>query len=112
MGLLNSELFDAVTQRPKTHAEEFCGRGLVVARLLERLHDRIALDAFQLASQGGRTLVHGFIGRRVREHLSRPRGRAQTYVIRGDHRASAQSESTLQDVLELADVAGKWIGLQ
>ena len=51
--LFNPELLDAIPQRPKAHPEKLGGSGLVVAGLLERFDDGVALDALKLAPQGG-----------------------------------------------------------
>ena len=49
--LLDSELFYPVSQRPEADSQQLRGLGLVVARLLQRLHDRFTFQALELLAQ-------------------------------------------------------------
>src|SRR3954463_16561181 len=93
------EALHAVAQLPEGDAEELRGRGAIEAGFRERLEDRLALDRIQVVGQrlasarGGRSAWGG------------RRGEAQ--IVKADLVAAGQRERALEDVLELADVAGE-----
>src|SRR6516162_4248407 len=75
-GSLDPQLLDPIAQRAEAHSQQLRGRRLVVSGLLQRLHDGVPLDVFELRSERAAPLGrrgHGG-GRAVRcEHLWRVR---------------------------------------
>src|SRR5262245_20245322 len=108
--LFDAELLDAVAQRPKAHPEELrCGR-LVVAGLLQRLDDGIALDALELTAE---RRVAGNDGRLAGRHrAARSARRAQADMLGCDDPTGAQRESAFEHVLEFAHIPRKGVGLE
>src|SRR6185437_9248612 len=102
----------------EAHAEKLRSRGLVVAGLLQRLHDRVALDVLELSSESSAA----FGGARRRSCQSRRSGSfgvrrrtddgAQLDVLAGDDACRAEGQCALEHVLQLADVARKRVALQ
>src|SRR5690348_3325193 len=106
--LLDSEFLDPIPQRPEAHAEQLRRRRLVVARLLQRLDDGVALDFLEVLSKG---CIAGCGGRGWGQWRRGTRRGAQFDVIGGDHAARAKGERALENILELAYVAGEGIRL-
>ena len=73
MELLNPQFLGLVAQRPKCHAQELGGGGLVIAGLFQRLEDRIAFDVFELLPQrcAGRRIAGFATHCRQLEHIER-----------------------------------------
>src|SRR5262245_43448246 len=92
--LLDAELLDAVTQRSKRQAEQLRGSGLVVACLLERRDDRVALDLLELRAER-----RAAIGARLRCRVVATVVVAQVQVCDIDLLARAKRERALENVL-------------
>src|SRR5436190_16719051 len=92
-----------VTELTESDAEEFGRRRAVEAGLAERLEDRFALDAVEVIGQRA--------GIRLAVLLGAP-WCAQVEVFHSNFGAPRESERSLKDVLQLADVAGKIVALQ
>src|SRR5712691_1157127 len=104
--LLDAKPLHAIAHGAKGNAQELRRRRPVVARLFERLVDRRALDAVEVVLQ--RPLVA-----RGKRRVGLFGWWSKAQVLGGDLLGiGRQRESTLQDVLQLAHVAGEWVRLQ
>src|SRR5437660_889948 len=104
--LLDAQAFHSVPHSPKRDAEQLGGGGTVVARFFERFVDRLPFDAVEIILEGplvagGNVHVYLFGDRRQMEIFC-------TDVLR----IRCKGEAALQNIFELADIAGKRITLQ
>src|SRR5690348_12327814 len=95
----DAQALHAIAQLPEGDAEKLGRRRTVEAGLAERLEDRLALDGIQILRERFGS------GRRRRAAAGRGRWRAQAQVIDANLFAGRESERSLEDVLELADIA-------
>src|SRR6185369_13234420 len=107
--LINAEAIEPVAQRPEGDTQQL-GRGrLVEARGLQRLRDGLALDLVEEVVQRQAARAERAIERR---HLVL-RGRLrEVEVALGDLVGGAQRHRPLEDVLQLAHVAGEVVAAQ
>ena len=108
--LFDAELLDPIAKRPKAHAEELCGRGLVVAGLFQRLHDGVALDVLELRAECARPLDGSCAAAGVAGSEASGTGRTAERTLMlsaGDHAARTERHRALEHVLQLAHVAGE-----
>src|SRR5690606_10409843 len=94
---LDPELLDPIPQRPKADSEDLCRGGLVVPRLLERLHDPRALDLLELRLE--RAADRCARGRRGAVRHGLLRARTQPNVVDVDLVPGAQRQRSLENVL-------------
>src|SRR6476659_5556670 len=108
--LINAEAIEPVAQRPEGDAQQLGGGGLVEARGLERLHDGLALDLVQEIVQRQPARAE----RAVEAHRLLPRRRVlrEVQVRHVDGVVAAQRHRALEDVLQLAHVAGEIVAAQ
>src|SRR5438105_8182823 len=102
--LLDAEALHAVAQLPERDAEELRRGGAVEPGLAERFEDRLALEVVEVVGQRPRARARGFRRRAGR--------RAEAQVFGANLLARRKSERSLEDVLELADVAWEVVALQ
>src|SRR5260221_12719647 len=101
--ILYSKPLHPVTELTESDTEELGRRRAVEGGLAERLEDRFALDAVELIRQGPGIRRAVLLG---------PRWGAKVQVFYSDFGASRESERSLKDVLQLADIAGKVVALE
>src|SRR5213075_1404496 len=101
--ILYAKPLHPVTELTESDTEELGRRRAVEAGLAERLEDRFALDAVEVIRQrAGIRLAVPLGARRC----------AQVQVFNSDFGAPRESERSLKDVLQLANVAGKIVALE
>src|SRR5690606_29840130 len=93
------------------------GLGLVVTGVLEGLFNGLALDVFDVGGEGGGGgfLNLWFAASAAPTSVIALRGRScggEAEVVALDQVAVGHGQGTLEDVLQLADVAREWVGHQ
>src|SRR6266446_5346670 len=101
---VDPEAVEAVAKRAEGDAEKLRGRGLVEAGRLERLRDRLALHLVEEVVKREAPGAEGAV-ERGDPILERPL--CEVEISLGDRLLAAQRERALEDVLQLAHVAGK-----
>src|SRR6185503_8390921 len=103
--LLDAQLLDAIAQRSERQAEQLGGGRLVVASLLERRDDGVALDLLELRAERGAAIT-ACAPRRIVAVVVAVLV-AQMQVGEVDLVARAKRQRALENVLELTYVAGE-----
>src|SRR5258706_6803518 len=101
---VDAKAVEAITEGAEGDAEQLGGRGLVEARGLERLGDRLALDLVEEVVQGQAARAERSI--EWSEALL-GRGLGEVQVGLGDRVVAAEGQRALEDVLQFAHVAGE-----
>src|SRR3954454_23583127 len=102
--LIDAEAVEAVAQRSEGDAEELGGGGFVEARRLERLHDRLALELVEEVVQRQAAGAERAVELR---RLVLVVAVGEVEVGRRDPVLGAERQRPLEDVLQLAHVAGE-----
>src|SRR5213075_1405934 len=100
--ILYAKPLHPVTELTESDTEKLGRRRAVEAGLAERLEDRFALDAVEVIRQRAGIRLAVQIG---------ARWCAQMEVFHRHFGASRESERSLKDILQFADVAGKIVAL-
>src|SRR5439155_1009033 len=98
--IADAEALHPVAQLPEGDAEKLGSRRTVEPGFRQRIEDRLALQAVEVV---GQRFPRAALGALLRHRLRR----REPQVLAADLLACAQSERPLQNVLELADVAGE-----
>src|SRR5690606_30155722 len=99
--LLDPQLLNPIAQRPEADPQYLGSGRLVVARLLQRFDDCVALHLLELRTK------RALDGRSVWRLLVLLVRGAKLYIVALDHIPRAKRQGPLQDVLELTHITGE-----